>query len=444
MDSSKIVVKILIPTNFSILTQSKLDVCTKNIIYSLGDCDLTKYSINLVFMNINPYDNFHAFKNCWDTWSNIPIPYTEKDYESGLSCDTSFLKFKKYNIFSSVHHINAKHNTKNTQYKWALLAEAIYNNIIESNDTDIFIFTSSNYLMWKRGCLMDSILRYEKYKKLPLYFPQNIWGTSNTSGESIKVDTDISNLTDESEIFIRTVALRQFLCRPTELLKFTRNDIFKYILKRDDDDIKVSDSNWDSGLEFQWKHASSPTDTRVSVKSPKQLFTTQLNDVYVNVISDASEEQFESPTDLIKIKHLKTKPNLAFLKQTDVPIVHLFESFMVSKGYELYDVPQVDFKSIKLPISSIDNTDDVEWDYGTKFNQLHDSFGYILKLLKTSYNINTVQSDLFDKINNLYDSLDNNANDIKNELDNIEPSIPYHESLDIINKMYNSKFNLNE
>ena len=73
----------------------------------------------------------------------------------------------------------------------------------------------------------------------------------------------------------------------------------------------------------------------------------------------------------------------------------------------------------------------MEWDYGTKFNQLHDSFGYILKLLKTSYNINTIQSDLFDKINNLYDSLDNNANDIKNELDNIEPSIPYHESLDI-------------
>ena len=176
-----------------------------------------------------------------------------------------------------MHHINAKHNTKNTQYEWALLAEAIYNNIIESNDTDIFIFTSSNYLMWKRGCLMDSILRYEKYKKLPLYFPQNIWGTSGTSGESIKVDTDISNLTDESEIFIRTVALRQFLCRPTELLKFTRNDIFKYILKRDDDDIKVSDSNWDSGLEFQWKGAGNPeTDTRVSVKSPKQLFTTQL------------------------------------------------------------------------------------------------------------------------------------------------------------------------
>lgn len=427
-------VRIVVPTNVNIITQTKVDACIKNIIYSLGDINLNEYSIDLVFMNINPFSSYEAITNSCREHGMENFPYTEEEYGTGLKSNFFNIKINKKNIFNSITYKNTeKSDSENIIYTWRILIEHMYDDIIESSGTDIWIFTSSNYFMWKRNCLKNAILRYEKYKKLPLYFPQNIWGTTSAEeGVPINVNTDISDLNDESELFIRTMALRQFLCRPTELLKFTRNDIFKYILKRDDDDIKVSDSNWDSGLEFIWKHASSPTDTRISVKSPKQLFTTQLNDVYVNVISDASEEQFESPTDLIKIKHLKTKPNLTFLKQTDVPIVHLFESFMVSKGYELYDIPQIDFKSIKLPISSIDNIDDTSWDFGTKYNKLHDAFGYILKLLYNDGNLNTIQSDLFDKLNNLYDSLDDGESDIKNKLNELEAQIHYDDMLSII------------
>lgn len=442
-----IVIKIIVPTNFCILTQSKLDACTKNIIYSLGDFDLTKYSINLVFMNINPYESYEAFKNCWDNYSNVDYPYSKKQYGTGLSYDISSLEFKKHNIFNSVSYVNGKHHYhKDHTYHWKLLSTCMYNNIIESTDSDFCIFVSSNYFIWKRGSLMDSIIRYQYYEKLPLYFPQNTWGISSESNEAINLNTDISNLTNESELFIRTIALRQFLCRPKCLLKFTREDVFEYILDRNSHDIEHSSGTWDMGLNLDWQGASHPKSTLVKLHHPKQTETDNPDDIYASI--RFTDPTLPTSTDIIKIKSLKDKPPLSFLKWTDIPIIHLFETFMISKGWELYDIPQIDMKSIKLPLSSIDNIDETEWDYGTKYNQLHDTFGYILKLLETPKNKNILQLDIFDEINSIYDSLSDDTNNIKDELGKIGTQLHYDDMLDIIkksivsctfNKMYNDE-----
>lgn len=437
-------IKVIVPTNFCILTQSKLDACTKNIIYSLGDFDLTKYSINLVFIHINPYESYEAFKNCWDNYSNVDFPYSKKQYGTGLSYDISSLKFKKHNIFSSVSYVNGKHDYhKNHTYHWKLLSSCMYNHIIESTDSDFCIFASSNYFIWKRGSLMDSIIRYQHYEKLPLYFPQNTWGVS---AESINLNTDISKLTNESELFIRTIALRQFLCRPSNLLKFTREDIFEHILNRNSNDIEHSSGVWDSGLNLDWKDPASPTSTLVELKHPKKTETDNPDDIYASI--KFTDLTTSSNGDVIKIKSLKGKPPLTFLKWTDIPIIYLFETFMISKGWELYDIPQIDMKSIKLPLSSIDNIDEEGWDYGTKYNQLHDTFGYILKLLETPNNKNTLQLDIFDKINSMYDSLSDDTGNIKDKLDKIGTQLHHDDMLDIIkksivsctfNKMYNDE-----
>lgn len=426
-----ITIKIIVPTNFCILTQSKLDACTKNIIYSLGEFDVTKYSINLVFMNINPYESYEAFKDCWYNYSNVNLPYSKKKYGTGLSYDISSLKFKKHNIFNSVSYVNGKHEYhEDHTYTWKLLAGCMYNHIIESTDSDFCIFTSSNYFIWKRGSLMDSIIRYQHYEKLPLYFPQNTWGVSSESSESINLNTDISNLTNESELFIRTISLRQFLCRPRNLLKFTREDIFENILNRNSYDIEHSSGMWDAGFNLDWEGGSSPESTLVELKHPKQTETDNPDDIYASI--KFADLTLSTNSDIIKIKSLKDKPPLSFLKLTDVSIFHLFETFMISKGWELYDIPQVDMKSIKLPLSSIDNIDEEGWDYGTKYNQLHDTFGYILKLLETPTNKNTLQLDIFDRINSLYDSLSNDTNNIKDELDKIGEQMHYDDISDII------------
>jgi hypothetical protein len=121
---------------------------------------------------------------------------------------------------------------------------------------------------------------------------------------------------------------------------------------------------------------------------------------------------------------------------------------MISKGWELYDIPLVDMNSIKLPLSSIDNIDEMEWDYGAKYNQLHDTFGYILTLLEVPNNKNILQLDMFDKINSLYDSLSNDTNNIKDELNKIGTQLHYDDMEDVIkksivsctfNKMYNDE-----
>ena len=54
-------IKIVIPTNTIVLTQQKLNACTKNILYSLEDIDISEYSIDLVYIHTNSFETVGNF-----------------------------------------------------------------------------------------------------------------------------------------------------------------------------------------------------------------------------------------------------------------------------------------------------------------------------------------------------------------------------------------------
>lgn len=399
-------IKIVIPTNFITLSQLKLDASTKNIIYSLDGIG-NDNKIDLVYVNLNPFYKFENLKLHWNGMSNKKITLSNAEYNSKIEYiknTNSSLSFDTFDFFNSVTSISSTELPSLGYYDWISISYVLYNNILESTETDIWIFSSSNYFMWNRGCLTKSIKRYSKYSDLPLYFPQNIWSFDDNV---IKKDSDISQLTDESILKIRTLGLRQFLCRPKEIKKFTQHDIFNHLFVRNNSDLSKYDGTWDSGISFE--------------KSDDLINYNPIKPYKVNLIRPNLEYKFKENTesllkDSIKIKDLKKGAPFNFVFATDVPIFHLFESFMITKGWELYNVPQVDFKSIKLPLSSVDNDEDVDWDFGTKFEGVHEFFIYLNKLFNSEY-YNNIEKNIFEELNKIYDSITKEDVNIRNYLE---------------------------
>lgn len=399
-------IKIVIPTNFITLSQLKLDVSTKNIIYSLDGIE-NDNKIDLVYINLNPFYKFENLKLHWNGMSSKKINLSDDEYKSKIEYiknTNPSLNFDTFDFFNSVTAIYSTELPSFGYYDWTSISYALYNNILESTKSDIWIFNSSNYFMWNRGSLTKSIKRYNKYEDLPLYFSQNIWAFDDSV---IKKDSNISQLTDESILKIRTLGLRQFLCRPKKIKKFTQHDIFNHLFIRNKSDLSKYDGIWDSGISFE--------------KSDELKNYNPIKPYKVNLSRPNLEYKFKENTesllnDLIKIKDLKKGAPFDFVFKTDIPIFHLFESFMVTKGWELYNVPQVDFKSIKLPLSSVDNDEDTDWDFGSRFERVHEFFIYLNKLFNSEY-YNDIEKNTFEELNKIYDSITKEDINIKSYLE---------------------------
>jgi len=383
-------IKIVIPTNTIVLTQQKLNACTKNILYSLGDIDISEYSIDLVYIHTNPFESVRTFYLNLDFYTQQDSTYEEVYGTQFGELEESIILFSKnynnnydisnYDFFNSIKITTAEKkfgvSSPHKQYDWDYIAYNLYDDIKESLDTDIYIFTTSNYFMWKKNHLKDAILRYENYNKLPIYFSWNRWGIPESLNHGINTSTDISHLTDESYLSIRTVSMRQFLCRPKHLVDFTKKEIFN----------GNTYSIWSVNNKcFDWNYYE------CEGKSHK--------------------------IDSLKIKQLKNRPSLEFIQQTDISFFHIFESWMVTEGYKRYNIPIVDFGSIKLPLSQVDNIDEDEWDFGVKFDCVHEMYKYLLGFAQYSTGKNYLNNnEVYLNIIDMYDKLSVENINIKRQL----------------------------
>ena len=395
-------IKIVIPTNTIVLTQQKLNACTKNILYSLEDIDISEYSIDLVYIHTNSFETVENFYQNLDFYVQQNTTYEAVYGTQFRELEESIILFSKnynnnydisnYDFFNSIkikiiteeickrrnEELKSGRTFPGIPYSWDYIAYNLYEDIKESLDTDIYIFTTSNYFMWKKNHLKDAILRYENYNKLPIYFSWNRWSIPESLNHGINTSTDISHLTDESYLNIRTVAMRQFLCRPKHLVDFTKKEIFNgntYSIWNDTTKVEY----------FNWNYYE------CEGKSHK--------------------------TDSLKIKQLKNRPPLEFIRQTDINFFHIFESWMVTEGYKRYNIPIVDFGSIKLPLSQVDNIDEDEWDFGVKFDCVHEVYKYLLGFAQYSIGKNYLNNDeVYLNIIDMYDKLSVENINIKRQL----------------------------
>ena len=172
--------------------------------------------------------------------------------------------------------------------------------------------------------------------------------------------------------------MRQFLCRPKHLVDFTKKEIFNgntYSIWNDTTKVEY----------FNWNYYE------CEGKSHK--------------------------TDSLKIKQLKNRPPLEFIRQTDINFFHIFESWMVTEGYKRYNIPIVDFGSIKLPLSQVDNIDEDAWDFGVKFDCVHEVYKYLLGFAQYSIGKNYLNNDeVYLNIIDMYDKLSVENINIKRQL----------------------------
>jgi hypothetical protein len=96
----------------------------------------------------------------------------------------------------------------------------------------------------------------------------------------------------------------------------------------------------------------------------------------------------------LRVKDFKDKfPYVVGMEPGPEFIIHFFQIYMIKYGFKKFDIPFVDFGCIKIPISSLDNSDETP----ISFDQIHELPNLIM----------TITNKIFEEIGISHDDINN-------------------------------------
>ena len=367
-------VKITILTNPLLISAEKIEYFIVNTCKGLGSIDRKKYKIDLhlLFWNALPnpkhyfmylgFDDFTVDNEKNKNYSDVYSIYNKiTDFENikniniGKMIDVAKENIAKYPDTFSVSHLDNisydfieldnKETNYGAWYQFCVLTEDVRN----SFDYDLYIYTSSNNrLSQNTEYFHEWIVNYEKYPKLPLYLNSNSWryaGDSHSmdTNESFSTNVDRWAVTKDLKINDSTILMfvgtaHNIAVRPQKFINFIEKDLFddgilEYI-RTDVEKIHIGSVVHETVINGdQWSGDG------IKIKNVREV------------------EQIYPRT--LRVKDFKDKfPYVAGMEPGPEFIIHFFQIYMIKYGFKKFDIPFVDFGCIKIPISSLDNSDE--------------------------------------------------------------------------------------